>query len=643
MKSTNFKFNRLLVSLVDAISIALAHLLAYAFRFEFIISSKQIDNMLWGILILVPFKIMVFYWFGLYRGMWRFTGLNDLTRLLRANALSSLIVFNALMLLYGFKNISRSIFIMDGVLCFLFTTGFRLTIRIYFTHRNNGLKLNIKKLFSINNNIQSGKKTLLIGAGFAGEALIREIFQNPFLNIMPIGFLDDDKLKKGLSLHGVPVLGDMTLMNDVIANYDVEQIILTIPSASADQIRQIVNICKGTGLPYKTLPSIGKLIDGSVSIKELRDVNYEDLLGRPPVELNDFSISRYIKGKTVFITGGGGSIGSELCRQVIKYNPSHLIVLDSSEVNLFNIDAELRNNTYGVKVASLLGRVQNKIFLEDIFQKYKPQIVFHAAAYKHVPLIERFPWEGVHNNVIASKLLMECAVENKVERFVLVSTDKAVRPTNVMGASKRLTELLARSMNGNGTKFMAVRFGNVVGSSGSVVPFFRKQIRDGGPVTVTHTEATRYFMTIPEASKLILQAGAIGEGGEIFLLKMGTPVRIMQMAEDLIRLSGKEPYEEIDIVVIGLREGEKIYEELITDDEGVINTEHDKIMVLGPTTKGFTCRERDSLRDMLDAAIPKLERAAESCESEAIRLILKKLIPEYVIRKDSKLTSQTIK
>ena len=629
MGSARFRVSRLFVLTADCASIALAQMLAYSFRFEFAISSKELHHLWLGILFLIPFKIIVFYWFGLYRGMWRYTGISDLQNLVRANVVSTLIILSALLLINRFEGLSRSIFLMDGVLCFLFTAGFRVIIRIYYSGRKSGVKLTLKKAVGLKEKQAFGRNTLLLGAGSAGEALIREIDNNPNLDINPVGFLDDDPSKKGLSLRGIPVMGHIGRLKDVVAKYGVEQIFLTMPSASANEIRRAVKECEKTGLPYKTLPGIGNLIDGSISVKDLRDVNYEDLLGRPPVELDDTSISQYIKGKIILVTGGGGSIGSELCRQIVKYHPEQLIVLDHSEINLFSIDAELKKQSIGVGIMSLLGRVQDKTFLGRVFQEYRPQIVFHAAAYKHVHLVERFPWEGVLNNVVGSKILMEAAVEYQVERFVVVSTDKAVRPTNVMGASKRVTELMARTMNGGKTKFMAVRFGNVVGSSGSVVPFFRQQIKAGGPVTVTHSEATRYFMTIPEASKLILQAGAIGDGGEIFILEMGTPVRIMQMAEDLIRLSGKEPYKEIDIVITGLREGEKIYEELITDDEGVVTTEHNKIMVLSASNNTIGSQDKELIKKNLLIKIAELTDAANKCDDVEIKKIFKIIVPEY--------------
>lgn len=631
MRSTIFRVSRIFVLTADCVSIAFAQALSYLFRFEFVISATELNNLWLGILFLIPFKIIIFYWFGLYRGMWRYTGISDLQNLVKANVVSSLIIFSTLLLINRFEGLSRSVFLMDGVLCFLFTTGVRVIIRIYYSNRKSGVKLTVKKTFGFNNKQGSRKNTLLIGAGSAGEVLIREIDNNPSININIVGFLDDDASKKGLSLHGIKVLGSIVQLQNIVTRYKVEQIFLTMPSASASEIRRVIEECEKMNLPYKTLPGIGNLIDGSVSVKDLRDVNYEDLLGRPPVELDDSSISQYIDGKTIMVTGGGGSIGSELCRQILKYRPKLLIILENSEINLFNINAELINNTFGVKVLGHLGRVQDKTLLEKVFKQYHPNIVFHAAAYKHVPLIERFPWEGVFNIIMSSRIIMETSVEHQVERFVLVSTDKAVRPTNVMGACKRVAELLARSMSDNSTKFMAVRFGNVVGSSGSVIPFFRQQIRNGGPVTVTHPEATRYFMTIPEASKLILQAGAIGDGGEIFVLQMGTPVRIMQMAEDLIRLSGKEPYEEIDIVITGLREGEKIYEELITDDEGITTTKHDKIMVLRHSQNGNGQCEPSLFRQELASKVASLAEAAYAWDSGKIKAILKDIVPEYTI------------
>ncbi|MBU1274022.1 MAG: polysaccharide biosynthesis protein [Proteobacteria bacterium] len=623
------KTSTLVVIAADCASIALAQILSYSFRFEFVISAKELNNLLIGILFLIPLKLIILYWFGLYRGMWRYTGINDLINLAKANAVATLLIFSSLLLINRFHGLSRSIFLMDGIICFLLTSGFRVIIRLSLTANGKGVGSSLLSIVSLNKKKVTGIPTLLLGAGDAGESLLREIVGNPKLDILPVGFLDDSPRKMGQALHGYKVLGSLDRMKIMVDRFGVKRIFIAMPSATAKEMRRVVKLCDETGVPYKTLPGLGNLIDGSVSIKNLRDVNYEDLLGRPSVYLDDESISKYLSGKIILVTGAGGSIGSEICRQIIKYEPKRLVLLDHSELNLFTIESELKYFLNPDKLNGILGRVQHQNLMDKIFDQYQPQVIFHAAAFKHVPLVENNPWEGVSNNILGSKVVMETAIRHGVERFVLISTDKAVRPTNIMGACKRVTELLAQSMNGGDTKFMSVRFGNVVGSSGSVIPFFRDQIQRGGPVTVTHPEVTRYFMTIPEASKLVLQAGAIGNGGEIFVLEMGTPVKIMQMAEDLIRLSGKEPYKDIDIVVTGLREGEKLYEELVVDNETVSTTFHDKIMVLRPADNEDLRKSQEFMKKDIHDKIVRLSSAAERCDSKSIKLILKKIVPEY--------------
>jgi len=425
------------------------------------------------------------------------------------------------------------------------------------------------------------------------------------------------------------VLGKVDNLEKILEDEEAQEILIAVPSATGDQLRRIVETCQCCGVSYKILPGIGELIDGRVSVKALRDISYEDLLGRKPVQLDVTCIRSYLDGKTVLITGCGGSIGSELCRQVIKFQPHLMILLDASEENLFKIQMEMQNEKYFRHCEAVLGHVQDRQLMEDIFKKYNPQVVFHAAAYKHVPMMEKNPWEAVFNNIVGSRMVMETSLNHNVERFVLVSTDKAVRPTNVMGTSKRVTELIMQSLQGNSTKFMAVRFGNVVGSSGSVIPLFRRQIEQGGPVTVTHPEVNRYFMTIPEASQMILQAGAMGEGGEIFVLKMGTPVKISDMARDLIRLSGKEPDVDIKIIFTGLREGEKLFEELITVGEDILPTGHKKVMVLRSNEHSTDFQYLLEVRKKLNKAIDELVEDAEKHDAKEIKKKLKEIVPEY--------------
>jgi len=425
------------------------------------------------------------------------------------------------------------------------------------------------------------------------------------------------------------VLGNLGGITSILAEEDVKEIFIAIPSANGAQIRNIVEACKDCNVSYKILPGMGELIDGRVSIKILRDISYEDLLGRPPVQLDATGIRGYLEGKTVLITGCGGSIGSELCRQVIQYQPGYLILLDASEMNLFNIQMELQNERYFHKCEAILGQVQNENLMKDIFKKYKPQVVFHAAAYKHVPMLEKNPWEAIFNNIIGSRIAMEMSIKYNVERFVLVSTDKAVRPTNVMGTSKRVTELIMQSLQGNSTLLMAVRFGNVIGSSGSVIPVFRRQIEKGGPVTVTHPEVNRYFMTIPESTQLILQAAAMGDGGEVFVLKMGTPVKIADMARDLIRLSGKEPDVDIKIIYTGLRDGEKLYEELITEGEDILPTRHGEIMVLRSNRQTDEANYLQEIREKLGSDIDELIKYSLLHDTKAIKTKFHEIVPEY--------------
>lgn len=624
----------------DALLFVLAHVLAYLFRFEFSLNQNEIQPVHVALVWLVPLKTAIFFSFGLYRGMWRYTSIRDFWRLAQACIVSTIFAMTVILLIYRFEGFSRAVFILDGGLTFLLAGGLRMAIRSYFLSRDRAQEPD----FSLRP--KHRKRVLIIGAGAAGEKILREIIENYQLYYDVLGLVDDDPHKMGRTIHGIPVLGSMERLPEIVERENIEEALIAIPSAGGEQMRRVVDICKDCNVPYKTMPGIGEIIEGRISVKALRDVRYEDLLGRRPVELDATGIRHYLDGRTVLITGCGGSIGSELCRQVVKYQPGALVLVDAGEANLFHIQMEIQHESCFQKCHGILGHVQDRPLMTSVFQKFRPDVVFHAAAYKHVPLLEKNPWEAVTNNIVGSRLVMELAVAHGVDRFVLVSTDKAVRPTNVMGASKRVAELLLQSLQGKGTKFMAVRFGNVVGSSGSVVPLFRRQIEQGGPVTVTHPEVNRYFMTIPEAAQMIMQAGAMGEGGEIFILKMGTPVRIADMARDLIRLSGKEPDKDIKIVFTGLREGEKLYEELITVGEGIVPTGHEKIMVLRnygdtipnsyesrsrPLPRNFPDGSSDPvrLREWLDTELRLLCDMALRHDSRAIKKKLQEIVPEY--------------
>lgn len=612
-----------LVLFGDVLLLLLAHITAYLFRFEFSLAPDRLQQIRETIIWLVPLKLVVFFFFGLYRGMWRYTSIRDFWLIAQATIVSSLLTMATMLFLNRFQGYSRAVFILDGVLTFLLIGGLRMIIRssfILYAKTRKDVSFPIKIHF---------KKVLIIGAGDAGEKILREIIENYQLHYKVIGFVDDDPLKKGKSIHGFRVLCGVDDLEEILGIEEVQEILIAVPSASGDQIRRIVEACQRCAVSYKIIPGIGELIDGRVSVKALRDISYEDLLGRKPVHLDAAGIRNYLDGKTVLITGCGGSIGSELCRQLIKFQPHLVILLDACEENLFKIQMELQNEKYFRHCETVLGHVQDLQLMEDIFKKYKPQVVFHAAAYKHVPMLEKNPWEAVYNNIIGSRMIMEMSLKHSVERFVLVSTDKAVRPTNVMGTSKRVTELIMQSLQGGNTKFMAVRFGNVVGSSGSVIPLFRRQIEHGGPVTVTHPEVNRYFMTIPEASQMILQAGAMGDGGEIFVLRMGTPVKIADMARDLIRLSGKEPDVDIKIIFTGLREGEKLYEELITIGEDILPTGHEKVMVLRSSQHSSDTRYLLATREKLNKEIDELVKDADRHDAGEIKKKLQEIVPEY--------------
>lgn len=473
---------------------------------------------------------------------------------------------------------------------------------------------------------ENRKKVLIVGAGVAGTTILREIQNSDKIQIEPVGFVDDDASKIGTSIMGVKVLGNTEGIVDIAKSTGADLIIIAIPTTSAKNIKRITNLCINTGCEIKTLPGLYQLIDGEVSVSRLRDVDVQDLLGREPVKVNLDEVMGYIEEQVVLVTGGGGSIGSELCRQIATHNPKQLIILDIYENNAYEIEQELKRKLPNLNLLTLIASIRDSGKMDDVFKTYRPDIVFHAAAHKHVPLMETSPNEAVKNNILGTYKVVKCADKYGVKKFVQISTDKAVNPTNIMGATKRVCEMIIQAFSRKSkTQFVAVRFGNVLGSNGSVIPLFKKQIAEGGPVTVTHKDIIRYFMTIPEAVSLVLQAGAYAQGGEIFVLDMGEQVRIYDLAVNLIKLSGYEPDKDIEIKVTGLRPGEKLYEERLMAEEGLEKTANDRISIGKPI-------EMDD--EKLFATLEKLYDEAYS-ESEKMKDLVKELVPTYKIDRRS--------
>ncbi len=626
MRPSQLSFKLFFAYGIDIVLIVLSIYTAYLLRFDFSIPKVFLENLVKIMPLIVTVKIACFHFFDLYRGMWRFTSIPDLLNVIKAASLSSLIIIAGILVLFRFQQFPRSTYAIDWLLIIMLLSGIRITSRIYFQMTENsgeGIRNTIRSaLAAYRRSFQLRQNLLIIGAGNCGETICREISSNEILHYNIIGFLDDDPQKRNKKIHGISILGSIDELNDLTKKIKVDEILIAIPSSTSAEMRRIVNHCEQSQIPYKTLPSYGELINGRVTVKDLREVAYRDLLRREPVNLDQARIGAYLRGNSVVVTGAAGSIGSELCRQICRFKPQNLILYERAESPLYEIELELHQKFPDIEIVTILGDILDHHLLQRTFEHYVPQTVFHAAAYKHVPMLEIQPWRAVINNIVGTQRMVEMSKRFKVERFVFVSTDKAVRPANIMGASKRIAEMLVQCHDhkSSDTKFMTVRFGNVVGSIGSVVPLFKKQIAEGGPITVTHPEVTRYFMTIPEACQLILQAGAMGEGREIFILEMGTPIRIIDMARDLIRLSGLEPEVDIKIELIGLRPGEKLHEELITAEEGIVTTDHDKILVL----KGQKC----NISDLLDI-IDELRAKSLTQDTEGLRAAFKTFLPEY--------------
>jgi len=611
MKETIYRNRLIIVFVMTSLIIVSSLLLAYAFRFDFSISSvywSRIASLLPAVLII---KLAVFWQFGCFKGWWRYVSMPDLVQIIKASILGSAIFIAYTVFVYHLDHIPRSVLALDGIFCFLSIAGIRFATRAFREHY-----LPLRQGTELRQN-----RVLIVGAGDAGQLIAREIRSNPQLDLNVVGFIDDDPVKRKGTFQGLNVLGSQADLNVIVDTYGVDEIIIAIPSAQGKQIRSIVERCQESKVRFRILPGFGELIDGRVSIQQLRDVDLNDLLGREPIFLDEAQINHYIQGRRVLVTGAGGSIGSEICRQLARFNPQKLILFENAETPLFLIEQELSKTYPHLPIISIIGDVRNRSRVNVIFDEQMPHVIFHAAAYKHVPMMENNPAEAVNNNVQGTRLLANAADLFGVEKFVMISTDKAVRPTNIMGTTKRVAELYVQSLDKRSkTSFVTTRFGNVLGSNGSVIPTFRAQIEKGGPVTVTHPEVTRFFMTIPEATQLVLQAGSMGSGGEIYLFDMGDPVKISSLAEELIKLSGLQPHEDIEIVYTGLRPGEKLYEELLLDDEGVLPTSHKKICI---------AQSAISLHTELVANIDDLVAAAKALDLAGVKEKLQRIVPEY--------------
>lgn len=559
-------YRRPLIVLVHAALIAAAYYMAFLLRFDFLIPEVFRAQVVTTLPILLTIRLLVFAWFHLYEGLWRYVSIRDVVALVQAILLSTL-VFVSAVFFFVRPVVPRSIYVLDAVLCLTLVGGARVAIRLI-GERPVGARF------------AGARRALIVGAGNAGEALMRDIDRHPVARYYVVGFLDDNRKKHGRIIHGVPVLGGVDQLPEIAGRHGVEELLLAVPSATPEERARMLDYCRQSRLPFKTVPALQELMQGKAQIDQLEELGPEALLAREPVELDNALLDRELRGATVLVTGAAGSIGSELCRQLCAFAPARVVLVDQSESTLYFLDLELRRDFPEIEFVPIVGDILARGTIERIFRRNRPDIVYHAAAYKHVPLMESNPCEAVRNNIFGTETVANAAREAGARKFVLVSSDKAVAPAGVMGRSKRIAECLTQALNGGGTRFVSVRFGNVLGSVGSVLPLFKQQIEHGGPVTITNPYATRYFMLIAEAAQLVLQAGAMGKGGEIFFLDMGEPVRIMDLAENMIRLAGLEPGRDIEVETIGLRPGERLTEELVKDKESLQPSSHDKVLVV---------------------------------------------------------------
>lgn len=612
--NTALLYRRIFLVIYDIIAVVAAAVIALVIRYEFVYRNIE-KTFLDSVYSFLPFTVLialaVFAFFRLYNSLWAFAGVNEMQNIVVACGIT--VVLNSIGMMIFHKSVPRSYPFMFVCLLIAFTFASRFSYRFL-----RGLKRKSMKQ-------KAGTNVMIIGAGEAANLIIRDIVNSRYTHMQIKCIIDDDPNKQGRYIQGIKVVGGREKIKQSVDAFSIDEIFIAMPSVSKSVISGIIEICKDTTCKLRTLPGMYQLVNGEVNVSQLKDVDVEDLLGRDPIAVDLDSILGYVQNRCVLVTGGGGSIGSELCRQVAAHKPSRLIIVDIYENNAYDIQQELKYKFPELDMVVLIASVRNTNRMNAIFEEYRPDIVYHAAAHKHVPLMEDSPNEAIKNNVMGTWKTAQAAADYGAKKFVLISTDKAVNPTNIMGASKRICEMIIQVFNKHySTEFVAVRFGNVLGSNGSVIPLFKRQIEMGGPVTVTHPDIIRYFMTIPEAVSLVLQAGAYAKGGEIFVLDMGAPVRILDLAKNLIRLSGYKVDEDIKIAFTGLRPGEKLYEELLMDEEGLQETENNLIHIGRPI-------EFDE--ELFFKRLEDLDRATKS-ECADIKNMIKEIVPTYIPRED---------
>lgn len=604
IKTLLIEYRRPIVVMIHLILMVIAYILAFYVRFECILDKSYWELIYKTLPLVVGIKMLIWGGFGLFSGLWRYASISDIWRIIKVHILSLLAFAFVIKVILNIASFPRSVFIIDALVSFCLVAGIRFMTRMF--REKYRPAPGIKR-----------KNALIVGAGDAGVLVLRDVRSNSRSGLRIAGFIDDDPAKRKLNIQGVPILGTQTDIPEIVRRYGIDELIIAIPSANGESIRKIVSKCEELSVKIRIVPGMQKILKGELEVKP-RDIQPQDLLGRETVKIDANDIKGYLTHKVVMVTGAGGSIGSMLCRQIAAFDPKELILFDHNENEIYYLNLELKKIFPKSKIRSIIGDIKDIGCLKNTFSRFKPQVVFHAAAHKHVPLMEDNPIAAVKNNVLGSRNLIYASDHYRVERFILISTDKAVNPTNVMGMTKRVTEMIMQSKaGGSKTKFMAVRFGNVLGSNGSVVPLFKKQIENGGPVTVTHPEVTRYFMSIGEASQLVLQAGSMGKSGEIFILDMGEQIKILDLAREMITLYGLKPDDDIKIEFVGLRPGEKLFEETLLDVEKDKATKQDKIFVA--QSQSFDPRH-------LRKEIKELEKLIRALDANAVTKKLRKII-----------------